>query len=162
MTLRNIIIGIASVSILIGSISAGIKQPEQKTEWQNLKVLPQDISGDSLKAVMKEFNNGLGVKCGFCHAKSEETGKMDFASDANKHKDIARKMYTMTRRINEEDFKFLNPDNVKTINAVQCATCHKGEKEPVAFVVPTPESKPQMPPPPPPPPSKEPLQKSKK
>ena len=56
------------------------------SEWKNLKVLPQNISEDSLKGLMRGYNAALGVKCNFCHAENPDTKKMDFASDAKKEK----------------------------------------------------------------------------
>ena len=45
----------------------------------------------------KQVNRGLGVKCDHCHDKN------DFASDANEHKVIARKMMQMTRSLDKQE-----------------------------------------------------------
>src|SRR5690606_23342798 len=39
--------------------------------WKNLKVLPKDISKDSLDHLMKGYTLALGVKCNYCHAPSK-------------------------------------------------------------------------------------------
>src|SRR5690606_6185550 len=82
---------------------AGVEIKPNKN-FTNLKVLPKDISDDDLKEVMRNFNASLGVKCGFCHAQGPD-GKMDFASDANPKKDVARYMMNMTREINKNYFE---------------------------------------------------------
>jgi hypothetical protein len=74
---------------------------------------------------MKGFKTALGVKCSFCHAESKTNpGKLDFPSDENKHKNIARGMMKMTKRINK---KFFKEDGG---NTVTCFTCHNGHEEP--------------------------------
>lgn len=98
---------------------------DEGSKFKNLKVLDKNISDDDLEIVMKEFKTALGVKCNFCHAKSKtDSTKMDFASDDNKHKHVAREMMQMTNRINKKFFKDMSEGGVK------CFTCHQGEKEP--------------------------------
>jgi hypothetical protein len=101
--------------------------------FSNLKVLPKDISEEDLKEVMRNFNSALGVKCGFCHAPGAD-GKMDFASDANGHKNEARKMMKMTQNINKKHFGIKNPAEFK----VNCMTCHNGNAHPNEKAVPIP------------------------
>ncbi|RZK29591.1 MAG: c-type cytochrome, partial [Hymenobacter sp.] len=70
---------------------------------------------DEMQLIMKGFKTALGVKCGFCHAQSKaDPSKMDFASDENKHKDVARDMLRMTTRINKKFFD----DNKDSVAAV--------------------------------------------
>ncbi|HTE25452.1 c-type cytochrome [Flavitalea sp.] len=96
-------------------------------KFKNLKVLNKNITNDELEIVMKEFKTALGVKCGFCHAESKtDPKKLDFASDENKHKDIARGMMRMSMKINKKYFK----ENKDTIASITCFTCHRGDKEP--------------------------------
>jgi hypothetical protein len=91
---------------------------------KNLKVLKPDTN---LRQVMTEYRVSLGVQCTGCHVKG------DFASDENRHKDIARKMIVMTEEINA---KF--PDGKIHVT---CFTCHRGEEHP--------QKDAPMPPPPP-------------
>ena len=88
-------------------------------------------------SLMKEYSVSLGVRCNFCHAKATD-GKdhLDFASDNNKHKDIARYMMKMTAAINEKYFKEEKGKKEHTALMVRCFTCHHGNKEPEAFVMP--------------------------
>nr|WP_295867296.1 c-type cytochrome [uncultured Chitinophaga sp.] len=98
--------------------------PQEPEKPKNLKVLPKDISHDELIATMRGFNAALGVKCGYCHvAQKDDPKKLDFASDDNQHKGIARDMMKMTRRINKKYFG-------KDVMAVSCYTCHHGNEEP--------------------------------
>lgn len=96
--------------------------------WKNLKVLPKDISKDSLDHVMHGFTAALGVKCNFCHANN--TGKMDFASDEKEEKNIARYMMNMTAGINKTYFNSENSTQPDTINVVRCFTCHRASPHP--------------------------------
>ncbi|WP_170971115.1 c-type cytochrome [Ilyomonas limi] len=98
-------------------------------KWKNLKVLPQDISEDSLKVVMRTFNASLGVKCVFCHAMGDN-GHPNFPSDDKPEKDIARYMMKMTKEINTTYFNFKKVANPDTIRVVTCYTCHKGDAHP--------------------------------
>ena len=100
------------------------------SQWKNLKVLPQNISEDSLKGLMRGYNTALGVKCNFCHADNPETKKMDFASDAKKEKEFARHMIVMTRDLNAKNFNWNNAKNPEQINVVTCVMCHRGNESP--------------------------------
>ena len=104
---------------------------EKNPNFTNLKILPKDISDDDLKDVMREFNMALGVKCNFCHAEGKD-GKLDFASDENKHKNIARDMMKMTKGINKKYFKITDPKAFE----VNCVTCHNGSKHPAKVAIP--------------------------
>lgn len=98
-------------------------------DGRNLKVLPKDISPDSLERVMDEFVTALSVDCGFCHAPKDPAvpKKLDYASDANPHKNITRSMMQMTTDINNRYIKNLPGQAVKLVN---CNTCHRGESVP--------------------------------
>lgn len=115
-----------TISILIASIALCSLTLPDDPKFKNLKVLNKNISHDELEVIMKNFNNSLGVKCGFCHAqRKDDPKKLDFVSDENNHKLIARDMMRMTQRINKKYFK-----NEKQ-EAITCYTCHNGHKEPV-------------------------------
>lgn len=95
----------------------------------NLQILPKDISHDSLMDIMHEYTHSLNVHCNFCHAKSAtDPDELDFASDANGKKKVARYMMKMTAEINEKYFAEANY-NSRTL-MVSCYTCHHGNKEP--------------------------------
>jgi len=89
--------------------------------FKNLKVLPQDISKDSLMGLMKSYNKALGVKCNHCHSK-------DKSADDVYAKEITRHMIKMTDELNEKAF---NPIGPEFQNAINCATCHRGSTSPM-------------------------------
>ena len=64
--------------------------------WKNLKVLPQDISKDSLMGLMKGYNVALGVKCNHCHVQ-------DKSSDEKHEKEITRHMIKFTDGLNAKE-----------------------------------------------------------
>lgn len=93
-----------------------------KDGFKNLKILPKDISKDSLMTLMKGYSKALGVKCTHCHT------LMDKASDDKHEKEIARHMIKFTDELNAREFAPIG-DNYK--NAIQCATCHRGSTKPI-------------------------------
>ena len=110
-------------------------------QWKNLKVLPQKISEDSLKGLMRGYNDALGVKCNYCHAENKETKKLDFASDEKKEKEYARHMIVMTRELNAKNFNWENSSNPEMINVVTCTMCHRGSASPTKSLKETAEIK---------------------
>ncbi len=98
-------------------------------EFKNLKVLPPNISHDELIATMRGFARAMGRKCEYCHipVPGGDADQFDFASDANKHKNIARTMILMTRNINSNYVSKI-PD--EKFPAVTCWTCHRGKTHP--------------------------------
>jgi hypothetical protein len=96
---------------------------------KNLKVLPQDIPGPQLLGTMKFFAQSLGVRCVFCHVGTEgqPLSTYDFASDAKKEKQTARKMMAMVERINTQDFGVTDMSKPR----VTCFTCHRGAEHPL-------------------------------
>jgi ABC-type uncharacterized transport system substrate-binding protein len=124
MIKKNSILLMASVLLSVTLCSLSL--PQQHEKAKNLKVLPKNISHEELDNVMKGFKEALGVKCSFCHApRKDDPKKLDFASDDNDHKKIARDMMRMTQRINKKHFKG------QTAEAVTCYTCHRGHDEPL-------------------------------
>ncbi len=113
--------------------------PEKKQEgFKNLKILPKDISKDSLDHVMHFFTKSLGVHCDFCHAKSKDPNQRwpDFASDDKPEKEIARKMMLMSGEINAKYFNWMNSTQPDTIRNVTCVTCHHGTPHPENMTAP--------------------------
>ncbi|HEV3414460.1 MAG TPA: c-type cytochrome [Puia sp.] len=126
---------IAVVSVLSALTAIGIfamRPPDDKPPKRNLKVLPKDISNDDLDKTMDSFKAALGVKCNFCHAPFADTSNhhLDFASDAKPEKNIARKMFRMTGRINKKFFGENKDANGVTVPTISCVTCHRGSPHP--------------------------------
>lgn len=112
-------------------------QPVQRG-GKNLRVLPKDIPRPELIATMRRFNRSLGVKCDFCHVPAGK--ELDFPSDANPHKNIARSMIRMTQSINAN---FISKLSTESDDRVTCYTCHRGEKHPLNVLPPPREGQPQ-------------------
>lgn len=127
---RNIslVTAVLAAALTLSAFIPSQEKPKEK-KFTNLKVLPKNVNPDDLKEVMHDFNAALGVKCGFCHAPSkEDPKKLDFASDENKHKNIAREMMKMTAKVNKKYFHRANKEG--EIKAISCKTCHNGQKHP--------------------------------
>ena len=102
-----------------------------KRLYTNLKVLPKNISSKDLQGIMADdFEDGLGVSCGFCHAAAPGGHGLDFVSDAKPEKEVARKMMKMTLELNKKFFKVKSPGIGAGTLTITCATCHKGEPFP--------------------------------
>jgi len=131
MSKKLTVLLLLAAAVFVG-ITAFKPKENPPGKWQNLKVLPQDISEDSLKAVMRFFSASLGVKCGFCHAQGDN-GHPNFASDDKPEKNIARYMMKMTTEINTNYFNFKKVANPDTIRVVTCNTCHHQNPHPEAI-----------------------------
>jgi tetratricopeptide (TPR) repeat protein len=99
---------------------------------RNLKVLPADLSRDSVVKIMRrEFASGLGVSCNFCHgAPNVPFDSIDYGSDERPTKLLAREMYKMVNRINSELLPAIPGRGTPAIQ-VQCITCHRGATRPL-------------------------------
>lgn len=118
------------VLVVISSVAATTSTKEE-VKYTNLKVLPKNISSKDLQEIMADdFEDGLGVTCGFCHANAKDSHGLDFASDAKPEKEIARAMMRMTLGINKKYFKVKHPHIGSDALSVTCTTCHKGEAFP--------------------------------
>jgi hypothetical protein len=98
---------------------------------KNLQVLPKDMTGAQVVAIMRNINLALGVQCGYCHvfvAPGDPTN--DFASDSKTTKLVARVMMQMTNEINMKLAANITKP-ADQITRVECATCHRGAAIPV-------------------------------
>ncbi len=124
--------GVSFVLVIVVSLcAAATSEKTAGPVYKNLKVLPKDISSKELQGIMvDDFQDGLGVTCGFCHANAKNGHGLDFASDEKPEKEISRAMIRMTIGINKKYFKqrhvLLGSDGL----VVSCATCHKGQAFP--------------------------------
>ena len=128
--------------------------PRQEFVWpariSTARALPAEIGADRLRATMVGYARSLGVRCTFCHVGEEGAplSTFDFASDARPHKNIARGMIRLVRRLNAEDLPPLVGASEQ--QRVTCYTCHRGSAEPETQL-PPPPPRPGAPSPPPPP-----------
>ena len=127
---KQYFIVLALTAVVAISITAfSDQEPKQQPRQRNLKVLPQDISRDSLHNLMDSYNTALGIKCNYCHAqRADDATKLDFNSDAKPAKDEARYMMRMTNELNK---KYFTEDSTKPVSQiVTCMTCHNGKELP--------------------------------
>jgi cytochrome c553 len=132
MQINRKFIVVAAMAITVTSAVAFTAPTPPDNGFKNLKILPKDITHEKLGKIMHEFNDALGVKCGFCHAPSQDTSNHhpDFASDAKPEKEIARSMMKMTVKINKKFFEAKHPAIGEAGLSVTCVTCHHGEAHP--------------------------------
>jgi hypothetical protein len=121
-----------SLAVTIITCAAGIKAPSPPNEYKNLQVLPKNISTKDLQKIMvDEFQDGLGVTCGYCHAQEKDGSlHLDYASDEKPEKQIARKMMMMSIEINKNYFEVDHPVLGSGALSVTCITCHQGTAHP--------------------------------
>lgn len=128
---RKICVIGALAAIVSITTAATIKKADDKPLYTNLKVLPKDISSKDLQSIMADdFEDGIGVSCGFCHENNKDGHGLDFASDAKPEKEIARTMMRMTLDLNKRWLKNKHPMLGDAGLIVQCTTCHKGQAFP--------------------------------
>ena len=105
--------------------------------YDNLQVLPSDISEDALNRIMLGNLRGLGLPrlegrgCLFCHVGDMDRPRdeWDYASDEKLTKRKARVMMAMVREINGEHLPQLEA-RIDSSLAVTCYTCHTGRTDP--------------------------------
>ena len=113
------------LSFVLMSFNNNVKEvyfgKTSEDQFKNLKVLPQNISKDSLMSLMRGYSQALGVKCNHCHSG-------DKASDDKHSKEVARHMIQFTNELNAKEFA---PIGEQYKNAIECATCHRGSTKPM-------------------------------
>jgi hypothetical protein len=122
---------IMSLAITVFLAAASTIRSLDPVKYTNLKVLPKNISSRELQSIMADdFEDGLGVSCGFCHANAKDGHGLDFASDAKPEKTITRTMMRMTLDLNKRWLQNKHPKIGDSALVVQCTTCHKGQAFP--------------------------------
>ncbi|MCB0549445.1 MAG: c-type cytochrome [Phaeodactylibacter sp.] len=115
-----------SVPPFIAAIQEKVKGKENlpaEEVFENIQILKGMPAGRVLPIMRMAFNQSLGVKCGHCH----EFGQ--WASDAKPTKQVARDMWVMTGKINQELLSQI-PNLQSEQPAVNCTTCHRGQVKP--------------------------------
>jgi hypothetical protein len=124
---KYIVVAVLGVAVTVAVAATG--RPE--SEFKNLKVLPKNISSKTLSKIMvDDFEDGLGVSCGFCHVEQKDSHRLDYASDEKPEKQIARSMMQMTIGINKKYFKLDHYQMGDSVLAISCVTCHNGQPRP--------------------------------
>ncbi|HEY0274435.1 MAG TPA: c-type cytochrome [Chitinophaga sp.] len=124
--------GLAVIVAFLGTVLlCSLSLPQDDEKPKNLKVMSKNSTHEQVDSVMHTFKLALGVKCGYCHAPQKDNPKkLDFASDDNPRKDIARDMMRMTGTINKKYFAHAQDSLGHAIVAVSCVTCHNGSPAP--------------------------------
>ncbi len=109
----------------------GPSRAQIPTTFENLQVLPSEISSNELMDTMRGFAVGLGVTCTQCHVgeDGQPMSTFDFASDEKQSKAAARIMLRMTSDINGQHLPEL-PSFADTAPQATCGTCHRGQLRP--------------------------------
>ena len=126
---RSYLLTLGLVVVVVVSLAFTKDEPRYK----NLKVMPKSTTKQQMDSVMKHFTVALGVKCNFCHVYNQEQKSMDFASDGNNHKAVARDMMKMTNKINDKYFDVKRAERLDADLEVSCYTCHNGKAHPAKF-----------------------------
>ncbi len=129
---KQLIITAGVLGVVALSVAATLPQQQQgPPKLVNLKVFPKNIPFKVLDHEMDVWSASLGVRCNFCHARNDQTGKMDFASDAKPEKEAARHMFLMTAKINKKFFQAKKDSLGMVLTAgINCNTCHNGTAHP--------------------------------
>ena len=102
-------------------------------KFENLQVLPKEITRDELTRIMRGFAMGLGVRCQYCHPgeSGDSLQGVDFKTDEDPDKIKARFMMKMMADLNAALPQL--PDRDQPGVDVQCVTCHHGLARPVTL-----------------------------
>ncbi|MCZ6659418.1 MAG: c-type cytochrome [Gammaproteobacteria bacterium] len=127
------ILSFVGVSSLISPVLA----QDRAAQFENLQVLPPDISQNDLGEVMLGNLRGLGLRrlagegCLFCHVGDMERPRdtWDYASDDKPTKRKARVMMAMVQAINQDHLANLET-RIDPTHRVTCYTCHAGRTDP--------------------------------
>lgn len=125
----------AGMGLFIVAGMSATHRPIEDPGWKNLKVIPKNIEEDQMERIMYKISHDLSVTCRFCHAETRPgifPVRVDFASDELREKGIARKMMTMTDRLNKKYFGYKNDYGFGSLkkSVISCNTCHRGLKRP--------------------------------
>lgn len=137
----SVLMGLGVIIIVFQSYGFTPKEPSAEGDmvqpkWANLKVLPKDITKDSLMYLMHGYENALSVGCDYCHApRKDNPAKLDFASDDKVEKEIAREMMKMTAEINAKYFHTKGSDaKADNVFVINCVMCHRGAANPKEYL----------------------------
>ena len=111
--------------VLAMVVASGVRAQEPAVvDTPGVKVL-RGLTVPQFEAEMQLMTQGLGVSCGFCHARG------NFAADTNPRKATARRMLEMTQTINRQFFPDYKPQEGESrLGKVTCFTCHQGTEQP--------------------------------
>ena len=116
---------------LLFAISAAPIAAQIPDEFQNLRVLPIDISRDSLLRIMRDFSFALGVRCQYCHVGGDGISfeGVEFHKDDDPDKRKARFMLRLVANLNDHVLPLI-PERDDPPRQIECKTCHRGLAKP--------------------------------
>ena len=126
----------AAAFFSLAGLWAGSASGQIPDEFTNLKLLDENIEKRQLIGTMRNWANGLGVRCNHCHVGPDNLVGMDFASDEKATKRTARRMLEMSRAVNGEllaDLPVVEEGGSHQV--VSCYTCHRGQAKPPRNIV---------------------------
>ena len=125
---KRLLVALALLTSIVGRTALSQRAERPK----NLKVLPADLTRDSVVKIMRfVVAGGLGVSCAYCHgAPNVPFDSIDYASDERQTKRTAREMMRMVARINGELLPNVPGRGTPPIE-VQCVTCHRRAPRPL-------------------------------
>lgn len=115
-----------AVLILLLAAPLAAQFPEK---FENLQILPADISPADLEATMESFKAALGVRCTFCHVREGTPAEFIYPLDKKDPKRKARVMLQMVAEINGTFLPRIRNDEQHD-PVVSCMTCHRGKQNP--------------------------------
>lgn len=100
--------------------------------FTNLKVLPRNITRDSLVQIMRGFSLSLNVRCQYCHVGGDGVAfaGVEFAKDDDPDKRKARFMLRMVDSLNRVVLPNLPELGGRAPMQITCKTCHRGTARP--------------------------------
>lgn len=118
--------------LIIPAFATPLEAQFPPDSFQNLQVLPEDITFRELIGTMRGFASALGVRCQYCHVgeANQPLSQFDFPSDEKATKRKARVMLRMLNHINNEYLADL-PSRREPEIQVGCETCHRGQSRPI-------------------------------
>ena len=129
------IIVYAGIGFIMFCGIAATRVPQEKEGCQNCKVIPKNTDDDQMERIMHQYTRQLGVTCNYCHPYTKPEifpRRVDFVTDEDPKKRIARSMMRMTDKLNKKYFNYKNDYGPKSLQEapVSCTTCHRGISKP--------------------------------
>jgi hypothetical protein len=124
-------VSLAFVALLSASATAQPSGHWPPDSLVNTKVIPHATPVIQVVGMMRNFAQGLGVRCQFCHIGEEgkPLAEFNFPSDEKRTKLVARQMMRMVAEINARLDTI--PERPTPGIQVSCVTCHRGISRPV-------------------------------
>jgi tetratricopeptide (TPR) repeat protein len=132
-SLRPLTLSTTIVLALLAAPAASARQVSQVPTAGVPSQVPQATEAPAPRARrpnMQAIADALGVQCTYCHvAGPDASTRLDYRSDANPKKRIARMMIAMTADINASVPAAILKPAGETMT-VHCVTCHRGRADP--------------------------------